>query len=338
LITITYYFRSGDAGCELADQNLELIRKEIPFEIVRVDIDSDPSLTSIFNKAVPVVKAGPYTLQGDISIERLRMTLGAASDRLTHLEKIGDQRFRERYKNARNFSSMDRVTDWLSHHYLALFNIFLLTYSGLPFLAPMLMKTGLPLPAQVIYTVYSPLCHQMAFRSWFLFGEQPYYPRELAGVPGVLSYEQVIESSQVVPETSDRFVFDARSFIGNDLVGYKVALCERDVALYGGMLVFGLVFAITQRKIKQIPWYIWLVFGLIPIGFDGASQIPSLIAGLPDWLPLRESTPLWRTVTGGLFGGLSAWYLFPIFEQTMKDTRALLVSKKEVISQTRSSE
>jgi uncharacterized membrane protein len=262
--------------------------------------------------------------------------LGAARDRLEHLEKISDQKFQERYRNARNYSKIDRVTEWISHHYLAMFNLLLFLYSGIPFLAPVLMKTGLPIPAQVIYTIYSPLCHQMAFRSWFLFGEQPYYPRDLAGINGVLSYEQAIAGNQSGPETDESFIFSARSFLGNDLVGFKVALCERDVALYGGMFLFGLFFALKNRKLKQIPWYVWLVFGLIPIGIDGASQLPSLIPGLPGWLPIRESTPFWRTLTGGLFGSLTAWYLFPLFEETMKDTRALLVSKKEVISQTRS--
>jgi uncharacterized membrane protein len=336
LITITYYFRAGHPACELAEHNLSLVRQEIPFELVRVDIDSEPSLTSIFENSIPMVKAGPYTLQGDFSIDRLRITLGAARDRLEHLEKISDHKFQERYKNARNYSRIDRVTEWISHHYLALFNFFLFFYSGLPFAAPVLMKSGIQFPAQVIYTIYSPLCHQMAFRSWFLFGEQPYYPRDLAGIDGVLSYEQAIAGNQAGLETTDRFIFDARSFLGNDQVGFKVALCERDVALYGGMLLFGVIYALSNRKIKQIPWYVWLLLGLIPIGIDGASQLPGLIPGFPGWLPVRESTPFWRTVTGGLFGGLTAWYLFPMFEQTMKDTRALLASKKEVISQTRS--
>ncbi|MRS05651.1 hypothetical protein EG832_20910, partial [bacterium] len=61
MITITYYYRSGHAACELAGQNLSLIRQEIPFELVRVDIDSEPSLRSIFDDAIPMVKAGPYT-------------------------------------------------------------------------------------------------------------------------------------------------------------------------------------------------------------------------------------------------------------------------------------
>jgi uncharacterized membrane protein len=337
LITVTFYFRKNDPKCELVDRLLSQLQTEIPHQLVRVDIESESALVHIFETAVPVVKAGPYTIQGEFTLERLRMTLGAAQDRMRHMQELGDAEYKSRYQRARKFSGMDRFTDWLSHHYLAVFNIFLFLYAGLPFLAPVLMKSGQTLPARVIYTVYSPLCHQMAFRSWFLFGEQPYYPRELAGVNGVISYETAILNGQAVEETSSDFITGARDFLGNETLGYKVALCERDVALYGGMFVFGLIFSLSGRKIRQIPWYVWVALGLIPIGIDGFSQFPGLISGLPAWLPVRESTPLWRTITGGLFGGLTAWYLYPLIEETMKDTQALLASKKQVISQTGSS-
>jgi uncharacterized membrane protein len=337
MITVTFYYRLKDPKCAEVEQLLNQIQAEIPHQLVRVDIDAETELTHYLTTAVPVVKAGPYTLQGEFTLERLRMTLGAAQDRMKHLEEQDDPIFKTRYQRARNFSRMDRLTDWLSHHYLALFNFFLFLYAGLPFLAPVLMKTGLPLPARVIYTIYSPLCHQMAFRSWFLFGEQPYYPRDLAGMNGVLSYEAVFLNGQNVSEASSDFIIGARNMIGDESVGYKVALCERDVALYGGMLIFGMVFALSGRKIRQIPWYIWLLLGLVPIGIDGISQLPSLVSGLPNWLPLRESTPLWRTMTGALFGVLTAWYLYPLIEETMQDTRALLASKKQVVSQTRTS-
>lgn len=335
MITVTIYIRKNDPNCEYAEQLLEEVKAQIPFQLVKVDVDSDPTLLSVFGKVVPLIKTGPYSVQGEITRERLQMTLGAARDRQDHIERIGDEKYKERYKRARNFGFMDSVTEWLSAHYLFLFNTILFFYTFLPFTAPIFMKTGLSIPARVIYTIYSPLCHQFAFRSWFLFGEQPYYPRELAGINGVSSYESAVLQNPAVSEPSVDFIDTARSFVGNEQLGYKVALCERDIALYAGILFFGIAFAFTRRKFKQIPWYIWLLFGLIPIGFDGASQLPGLISGLPGWLPMRESTPFWRTLTGGLFGVLSAWYLYPLIEETMNDTRALILSKKELISQTR---
>jgi uncharacterized membrane protein len=38
-------------------------------------------------------------------------------------------------------------------------------------------------------------------------------------------------------------------------------------------------------------------------------------------LPLRESTPLLRTITGGLFGFMLVWLAYPQVEQGMAGTR-----------------
>lgn len=202
---------------------------------------------------------------------------------------------------------------------------FLFLYVGLPFMAPVFLNAGLNLPAKVIYTVYKPLCHQLAFRSWFLFGEQPFYPRELSGIADVQSYEDITNEIKIN-------IREAQKFVGNEIVGYKVALCERDIAIYGSMLVFVLVFILTRRRIKSLPWYIWLIIGLIPIGIDGVSQLPGLATTLPSWLPVRESTPLLRTITGTLFGITTSWYLFPLIEESMRETQALLTEKKAVQS------
>ena len=185
----------------------------------------------------------------------------------------------------------------------------------------------------MIYTLYSPLCHQLAFRSFFLFGEQPYYPRSLAEVPGT-TYEQIIGLNPAVNEKTDQFILDARNFLGNETVGYKVAICERDIAMYGSIFLFGLVYALSGKKFKQIPWYIWLVVGVFPIALDGFSQLPGMVAGLPSFLPNRESTPFLRVLTGGLFGLMTAWFLYPLIEASMRETRSMFAYKKAVVVQT----
>ena len=334
MISVTFFYRKNDPACAVVEQELESLLKEMSFKLVRMDIEADPALASIFKNAVPVIKIGPYSLNGEITRDRIKVALGAASDRKTHIDLLADRKDEERYRRGRIYSRMDLFTEWLSRHYLALFNIILFIYVGFAFLPPVLMEVGLSFPAKVIYTAYSSICHQFAFRSWFLFGEQAVYPRNLAGISGVISYETAFVNNQNILETSPEFIGEARANIGNPKVGYKVALCERDVALYGGMLLFGIVYSLTGRKLRQIPWYVWLLLGLIPIGIDGSSQFPSLIQGLPDWLPMRESTPFLRTLTGALFGGLTAWYLYPLIEESMKETQAFLVSKKVIISQT----
>ena len=84
---------------------------------------------------------------------------------------------------------LDKQIHSFAAHWLAVFNIFVFIYVGLPFLAPVLMKMGLDLPATVIYKAYSPLCHQFAFRSWFLFGEQAYYEApQFKAITGIDAY------------------------------------------------------------------------------------------------------------------------------------------------------
>src|SRR5688572_19826740 len=75
--------------------------------------------------------------------------------------------------------NIDRFIYWLARHWVAVFSALAAIYVGLPILAPVLMNAGATGPARAIYTVYSPMCHQMASRSFFLFGEQPAYPRAL---------------------------------------------------------------------------------------------------------------------------------------------------------------
>ena len=74
-----------------------------------------------------------------------------------------------------------------------------------------------------------------------------------------------------------------------------------------------------------MPLLAWFVLGILPIGIDGFSQI---ISQLP-WniIPLRESTPLLRTITGGLFGFTTAWFAYPIVEEAMADTRKIMAVK-----------
>jgi uncharacterized membrane protein len=326
MITVTIFHTGDCQNCENIISSLEELQSTIPHKIVKVNVEGDDALRNAYPDA-PVVQIGPYRLSFPITRQELFVALSANRDRVDQLEKVGDKEFKSRQKRATNFSGSDRFGLWLSTNYMLLFSIVVFLYVGLPFLAPILMKARLTLPANVIYTIYSPLCHQLAFRSFFLFGEQPYYPRSLAGITGVKTYEQVTGQTNID-------LIAARNFIGNDIMGYKVALCERDVAIYGAILLFGFIFILTKYRIKPFPWYLWIVFGLIPIGVDGGSQLPGLIqAGLPSWVLIRESTPFLRVLTGGLFGTTTAWYLYPLIQETMAETRRSLLSKQAAISQ-----
>jgi uncharacterized membrane protein len=201
-------------------------------------------------------------------------------------------------------------------------NLLVALYVFLPFLAPVLMKAGAQTPASLIYRVYGGVCHQLAYRSFFLFGEQVVYPRAAAGMNGLVPFGQV---SGIGEGNDPADILAARNFVGNPTVGYKLALCERDIAIYGSILLFGLLFAISGRRIRPLPWYLWLVFGILPIALDGLSQ---LFSQPPfNFMVYRESTPLLRVITGALFGFTTAWFGYPTIEQTMRDTREMMEAK-----------
>jgi len=67
---------------------------------------------------------------------------------------------------------LDRCIVWLSRHWLGLFNTLAGLYVALPLLAPVLVWLNLSLPAEVIYSVYHYLCHQLPERSFFILGNQ----------------------------------------------------------------------------------------------------------------------------------------------------------------------
>jgi uncharacterized membrane protein len=73
-----------------------------------------------------------------------------------------------------------------------------------------------------------------------------------------------------------------------------------------------------------------LIIAIVPIGLDGFSQLfanpPFNGFGLSAY-PIRESTPLLRTLTGALFGLGNAWLVFPYIDDSMVETRELVENK-----------
>jgi len=201
----------------------------------------------------------------------------------------------------------DRCVFWLSKHWLAIFNILALLYVGLPTLAPVLMHLGAGGPAMAIYLIYRPLCNQLPQRSWFLFGPQFAY---------------------TLPELTARAGTDAvpgpwaEAFVGNEAVGYKMALCQRCTATYGAILLFGLLYTLGRRRVRPLPWWAYVGLGLVPMALDGGYQflsyaLPALLPGLP--IIPHETTPFMRTLTGGLFGLATVWLAYPLVQETMDE-------------------
>ena len=328
MLNVTLYTRKDCKLCDEVKAELNDLQSQYPHRLVEVDIDLDPAMVAKFGEIIPVVEVGPYRVTAPITRQQLQMNLGAAQDRKAQLEKLGDPEYQKRVEKGRNVGTGDRISFWIARRYLLMLNLFMLFYVGLPFLAPTLMKLGAELPAKVIYRIYSPLCHQFGFRSFFLYGEQAFYPLAEAKIAGVKTFEQMTGITDLDnPSSFTRF--EARSYIGDENVGYKVALCERDIAIYLAMLAFGLVFGMTGRRFKSLHWILWLLIGIGPIGLDGFSQLLSQFNW--DWLsavvPYRESTPYLRVLTGGLFGLATAWFAYPNIEESMNDTRQYYIKK-----------
>jgi uncharacterized membrane protein len=187
----------------------------------------------------------------------------------------------------------------LAAHWLLLANLFWGLYVGLPFLAPALMNAGLTTPARIIYIVYRPLCHQLPERSYFLGGERHAYTAEELAAGGV----------EIAPLSRD---------IGNETVGYKVAFCQRDVAIYGSIFLAGLAYGLIRRRWSEwkMPFRYYLLF-LVPMGIDGILQL----------FGLHESDWILRTITGAVFGVGSVLLAYPHLEEGMRDVRQSIAKR-----------
>lgn len=212
-------------------------------------------------------------------------------------------------------------------------------YISLPWAAPTLAWLGLAGPADILYTLYSPFCHQFAFRSFFIYGEQAFYPRAAAD-SGYKPFEDYAaeseafleqyrywsnyyQSSAPPPTVEGLQQFSiaqqiaARHFIGDETTGYKTALCARDIAIYTMIFVGGLIYRRYRWRIRPLPLWLYVFAGLGPIGLDGFSQLLSYPPF--EFWPVRETEPFFRIATGGLFGLMSAWLGFPHIERSMQD-------------------
>ncbi len=212
-----------------------------------------------------------------------------------------------------------------------------------------LMNAGIEAPAKVIYRVYSPLCHQMTQRSFFLFGDQYAYPRELAGTdlqPIEAYIDDIPEFDDVDADRWDEFFVAARRYVGDEQLGYKIALCQRDIGIYLFVLVGGLLYGMLRNRIniKPLPILLFIIIGLGPIALDGFSQLfsywstpldgsdPSgLAATIQSVFPLRESPPMLRTLTGAWFGLCLVWLAYPNVNESMKGTERQLMMKLQRI-------
>jgi uncharacterized membrane protein len=166
-------------------------------------------------------------------------------------------------------------------------------YLGVAFLAPLAFHLGYNNVGVGINNFYENFCHQRVERSLYLFGEKPFYTveelKELSAIP------QTTTSNQF-PE------YYGHDLYGNSEIGYKVAICIRDIAMYGSLAIVSTFLYLLSKKKKINIGNTLIILLLLPMILDGLFQVFSENF-------LTETIPLWyinsigkRVITGGLFG------------------------------------
>jgi uncharacterized membrane protein len=171
----------------------------------------------------------------------------------------------------------------MTRHWLLAINAAVGAFIGGALVAPVTAALGWSGAAQVLYAAYHLTCHQWGFRSFFLFGERAVYgQQELASLGR-----------------------DPFGFVGDATLGWKMAFCERDLAIYAALFAMGIFFA-RHRDMQPLGFVAYAIL-IVPMAIDGFTQ-------LFGW---RESTWQLRVATGLLFGFASAWLVYPRFDLAM---------------------
>ena len=194
---------------------------------------------------------------------------------------------------------VDKAIFRVAKHWLALANLFWGLYVGLPLLAPVLMDAGWTIPGKVIYTIYRPACHQRPERSYFYGGPQAIYSVEELEAAG-------LDTNPLARE------------IGNEQLGWKVAFCERDVAIYGSIFLMGIVYAVFRKRLSPRRMRVrHFALFLVPMAIDGLLQL----------FGFYESTWFMRSFTGAVFGVGAVLFAYPYVDEGFADVRRTINSK-----------
>ncbi len=161
--------------------------------------------------------------------------------------------------------------------YMAIAALFL----GPIFITPFIAES-MPWLFEMLHGIYAPACHQLAERSLCYFEDRSVDNCNRDNIT-VTGRQQVVDEHGVL--------------------GYKFPVCARDLAIYGAMILGGLVFPFIRRVDDRIaPPLIYFLIAIVPIALDGGSQL----------IGLRESTNELRLITGSIAGIAVPFYVIPI--------------------------
>jgi uncharacterized membrane protein len=222
---------------------------------------------------------------------------------------------------------VQRLIFALSKHWFWLAMAVPIIFLFLGLLAPALMAEGNRTAGQRIYAILRLHNHQLPQRSYFLFAESG----------GIQTYSK----EQLLTFGAD--ANDLETFLGNDDIGYKMALNHRMTAIFIGILVGALYWGFRRGRpqLKFIPF----IMLSLPLLIDGFSHLISETNGTGfrasnAWAvtltgnvfspAFYEGTTVgslnwWlRTLTGLIFGLGISWFLFTWFADYFRDIRSRL--------------
>ena len=131
------------------------------------------------------------------------------------------------------------------------------------------MKLGLSGAGKAIYFIYSFFCHQLPERSFFFFGEKTMY--------------SLNEIQAVWQDTVNPMIL--RKFIGNEVMGWKVAWSDRMISFYTSVWFFAVAWWPLRRRVKPLSWWGFALL-LLPMIIDGSTHAVSDLVGITFYLLL----------------------------------------------------
>ncbi len=208
-------------------------------------------------------------------------------------------------------SAINKVAAWLAAHWLAGLNIFFFTYVGLPWLAPILMAHDFTASANVIYSIYRFVCHQMPSHSHFIEGEQMAICQRCTAIylsmaVGGLVYAALRRRVSVLPFRW-YILFLVPIAMDGGAGMFSVWLYYFPSVIYGlwgvGLTIMAISLAMLYRQ-GLFTWHGLLFFMAGPL-----SLIYLQIVGY------HNSNWLLRTITGAIFAMGTIWLAYPSFEE-----------------------
>jgi uncharacterized membrane protein/glutaredoxin len=132
------------------------------------------------------------------------------------------------------------------------------------------------------------------------------------------------------------------------ILGYQVAFCFRNTALYAGLLMFGMMYGLARdrnvpflRRLRTpIPWWA-LVLLLLPMFLDGVTHMFGMRDSMADmamepefgsfFIGSQVGSLNWllRVVTALMAALGAAWFAFPRMDGTLRQSEAMRLMYKQ---------